>query len=1069
MFEHNDLANFIGSKLNQTDGYNLQERIEQKIEQYKQSGVELTEEGAVEEIVADSMFKVFESEQYVHDLFEQHESLGEKIASRLKNFVQELKQLAKNLKSPEARAMAKQEAETMDKLAKMFNDAANMAMAKRFNQTQETQEQKGQEGAQYQLKDSDGNIVELTEQQLEDNKKTVANMDTVVEITGNRFAKGKVENLVNAGAEYFEDIGGRAINKVLGETRLNKDGIRHLISQGLTTRRAAIIEAIKPVLENGEIIQVDNNHKGKGFDGALIAAKIEWNEQPYYMGVVIKQEKGTNTYYMHDAVLVQEKRSNNDVVKQDGIGDLTGSRPATPKNSSVAKILESIAEYNGQNGQNAGTGTLFQMKEEVEQVKDLIAVHNRSIDALIRDIKRGGMAAPSIAVTKVQFNYTNFGNVSILFDKNSIDPQANENNRLYGADAWTPIEPTLERKAEYDPKGIRKVNRWMFAADAYENEFPDGLEQVISDWGNPGPEKLAERLSATESAQEAYVDKNGTTEEKNAALDGELWRVKNVRERTIQWLKSELENIVTASTIEVTNENGEMESKPYTIENIVKEMFKGGKKRSVNADFGKELGNVSAPEYRTLDELKADSNRFNERSTLEWFEVTEQMETEAKELTLKVAQENGMSLRNRTDSTKVNDALIEAAWEREKTAENVKKVLAKNGMTITEETAEKLSNLLKRAAADDVTYMEGKPERGVYTDEWGLVVLPANEERSAEAMRDMDNAGINYVTYDGTDADRLRVMNEEARKRDLVFSLKEYSDSELENWKDSKSIEVYTDRVQGMNFINKALTDRNFRGKLYFGKIDTGLAAAIEEATGLDVEDYNLALHADEVRKITESHGNEASENLRGQSAITVNDLLDIPEVVKHATKITAGEYDGHETIVFVREQGNRTTTVTYMVNKKHDLRVQTMYKSNKKRGLSTAYSVQAEHFTSETDPRYSPSDVNVAQENRNVKNQFSLKEDTGVLASLQGVDKINENMRQQIEDSEDFREVVRKLQKVMNSRGGIQEVQKKYVNSLAGELVEKWTPQGLSRKTLAVRNFKQKVEKVLALKQNLW
>ena len=96
--------------------------------------------------------------------------------------------------------------------------------------------------------------------------------------------------------------------------------------------------------------------------------------------------------------------------------------------------------------------------------------------------------------------------------------------------------------------------------------------------------------------------------------------------------------------------------------------------------------------------------------------------------------------------------------------------------------------------------------------------------------------------------------------------------------------------------------------------------------------------------------------------------------------------------------------------------------------------------------------------DNRNIN--YSLKEDTGVLASLQGVDKINENMRQQIEDSEDFREVVRKLQKAMNSRGGIQEVQKKYVNSLAGELVEKWTPQGLSRKTLAVRNFRRKVEK---------
>ena len=50
-----------------------------------------------------------------------------------------------------------------------------------------------------------------------------------------------------------------------------------------------------------------------------------------------------------------------------------------------------------------------------------------------------------------------------------------------------------------------------------------------------------------------------------------------------------------------------------------------------------------------------------------------------------------------------------------------------------------------------------------------------------------------------------------------------------------------------------------------------------------------------------------------------------------------------------------------------------------------------------------------------------SLKEDTGVLASLQGVDKINENMRQQIEDSEDFRQVLRKKAKNHYRSAGLQ------------------------------------------------
>lgn len=152
-FEYNDLALFIGSKLAATDGYNVNERVEQKIEQYKQGGVELTQEGALEEIVADSMFKVFENERYVQELFDQHETLGEKIKSKLKNFVKELKQLAKNLKSPEARAMAKKKAATVDKMAELFNNAATVAMAKRYNEVMQEKMQNAPEGTQFQMKE----------------------------------------------------------------------------------------------------------------------------------------------------------------------------------------------------------------------------------------------------------------------------------------------------------------------------------------------------------------------------------------------------------------------------------------------------------------------------------------------------------------------------------------------------------------------------------------------------------------------------------------------------------------------------------------------------------------------------------------------------------------------------------------------------------------------------------------------------------------------------------------------------------------------------------------------------
>lgn len=137
-----ELAAFISAKLKESDGYSLQERIEEKQEQYKQIGQELTEEAALEEIVADSMFKVFENEKYLADLYEWHETLAEKIKSKLKNFAQELKNAAKRLKNAEAQAMAQQEAEHLDELVEKFNHAATGALAYNYLARETAKEEK---------------------------------------------------------------------------------------------------------------------------------------------------------------------------------------------------------------------------------------------------------------------------------------------------------------------------------------------------------------------------------------------------------------------------------------------------------------------------------------------------------------------------------------------------------------------------------------------------------------------------------------------------------------------------------------------------------------------------------------------------------------------------------------------------------------------------------------------------------------------------------------------------------------------------------------------------------------
>lgn len=77
---------------------------------------------------------------------------------------------------------------------------------------------------------------------------------------------------------------------------------------------------------------------------------------------------------------------------------------------------------------------------------DLIAVHNLTADKLKATLKLGAFPMPSIAVTNLPHN--NFGDISILFGKETIDPKANKDNKVYSADAWTPTVPKVEYEAD---------------------------------------------------------------------------------------------------------------------------------------------------------------------------------------------------------------------------------------------------------------------------------------------------------------------------------------------------------------------------------------------------------------------------------------------------------------------------------------------------------------------------------------------------------------------------------------------------------------------------------------------
>lgn len=164
-----------------------------------------------------------------------------------------------------------------------------------------------------------------------------------------------------------------------------------------------------------------------------------------------------------------------------------------------------VAIENYQNAAEAGlvedatdVRNSIDVNKPISNTRDLIAIHNLTMEQLEKTLDLNGFPSPSIAIIKAGMGHSMYGDVSVLFNKSTIDPAASKLNRVYGGDAWTPTFPSIEYKlnakklsaVEDKVRGLipdevlrssrtglsldldnatEKVNRWGNFAEAYAN------------------------------------------------------------------------------------------------------------------------------------------------------------------------------------------------------------------------------------------------------------------------------------------------------------------------------------------------------------------------------------------------------------------------------------------------------------------------------------------------------------------------------------------------------------------------------------------------------------------------
>lgn len=212
------------------------------------------------------------------------------------------------------------------------------------------------------------------------------------------------------------------------------------------------------------------------------------------------------------------------------------------------------------------------------------------------------------------------------------------------------------------------------------------------------------------------------------------------------------------------------------------------------------------------------------------------------------------------------------------------------------------------------------------------------------------------------------------------YSLRSYSEQQLRNWENSKRIVVYSSDAQLRKFIKDARAGKIGGRKMYFGMVPQNLAQKIMSETGINVDGYNCSLSAYEIQKIFKDHGNAATERLRGQRAVTEDDVAAIPEILQNADTIVPSDkkYNGKPAIQFTKNGNGRVNLVAVVSDKHLDLFVQTMYAGIKKGNLATPTGEQAPINTPEASrSTVSNNSIRSSSENSNTKIKKSEREIT--------------------------------------------------------------------------------------------
>ena len=435
------------------------EIVERHMETAEQEGVTLTRDEVMDELAADFAGDMLDDADLFAKFSKENRTAAQKLLDSLKEFLNKVR----GLFTGKYRDMAAQEAygkdfAELENIAKQWQSAFDAAE----RQAEKTKTAAGEgDGVRYMIRNVGG--------------ETMTVIDTENDTRDFKAAEAYLKTLVDADHPFstiLADAQPVYVGKDLPGEYRSSEYSKNLRKSILEVKMQAATNLDEMVLlaENGEW---RNNVKPKHAEDAkngwyrydtqfavpILNAKKDIDHYTVYGGTLLIRNDADGKSYLYDLIDIEKKK----VISAASFSAKTHSEVFAPKPSIISIPAD---------GENVKPQ--FSLKAPVEETKNLLALHNLTEKNLLDAAKLGGLPMPSIAIVKADEGHGEYGDISFVFSKDTIDPQLFRSNKVYGYDAWTPTAPQIEY--EVNEKSAKKIHDLFYRMErAKGRRFADPL------------------------------------------------------------------------------------------------------------------------------------------------------------------------------------------------------------------------------------------------------------------------------------------------------------------------------------------------------------------------------------------------------------------------------------------------------------------------------------------------------------------------------------------------------------------------------------------------------------------